>query len=144
MRHLAHEVLAFSVILAVAGQAMAGPFVYPRKGQATEQQEQDSEECARWANTQSGVDPGASPPPARLGRHARGSAGGAARGAAIGAGVGAIAGDAGKGAAAGAVVGGVRGRRGSQAAQQEQQQESASAYDRAFAACMEGRGYTVR
>jgi len=62
----------------------------------------------------------------------------------LGAAVGAIAGDAGKGAAAGAVLGGVRGRRQSMAAQQAQQQETRSAYDRAFAACMEGRGYTVR
>ena len=65
-------------------------------------------------------------------------------GAALGAGVGAIAGDAGKGAAAGAVVGGVAGRRRSMAAQQQQQEATRSAYDRAFAACMEGRGYTVR
>jgi hypothetical protein len=62
----------------------------------------------------------------------------------MGAAVGAIAGDAGKGAAAGAVVGGARGRRGSMAAQQQQQAASSNAYDRAFAACMEGRGYTVR
>src|SRR5438128_8802944 len=44
----------------------------------------------------------------------------------------------------GAVVGGVHGRRRSMAAQQAQQQATRSAYDRAFAACMEGRGYTVR
>jgi len=30
------------------------------------------------------------------------------------------------------------------AAQQAQQQATRSVYDRAFAACMEGRGYTVR
>jgi len=30
------------------------------------------------------------------------------------------------------------------AARQAQQQATRSAYDRAFAACMEGRGYTVR
>ena len=62
----------------------------------------------------------------------------------MGAAVGAIGGNAGKGAAAGAVVGGVGGRRRSVAAQQQQQQATRSAYDRAFAACMEGRGYTVR
>jgi len=104
----------------------------------------DAYECYNWAKAQSGVDPGAPPPPAQPGQRARGAVGGAPRGAALGAAVGAIAGDAGKGAAAGAVVGGVHGRRRSMAAQQAQQQATRSAYDRAFAACMEGRGYTVR
>ena len=69
---------------------------------------------------------------------------GAAKGAAVGAGVGAIGGDAGKGAAAGAAVGGVAGRRGSKMNKQAAQAETANSYQRAYAACMEGRGYTVK
>jgi hypothetical protein len=70
---------------------------------------------------------------------------------------GAIAGDAGKGAAAGAAMGGLAGgfRRCDQRLQQNQQQQATSqaaansqqsqrtAYDRAIAACLTGRGYTV-
>ena len=144
MRSVVQGVVVLSVSVVFVGWAIAqGLFVYPQRGQSTEQQNTDSYECYGWAKSQSGVDPGA-PPPAQAGQHARGAVGGAARGAALGAAVGAIGGDAGKGAAAGAVVGGVGGRRRSVAAQQQQQQATRSAYDRAFAACMEGRGYTVR
>jgi Glycine-zipper domain len=95
-----------------------------------------------------------------------GRARGAARGAAGGAVVGAIAGDAGKGAAIGATVGTVRGGRqqrqanaaakeqaGNQAAAQVQQQynQEKAAYDqqigefkRAFSACLDARGYSVK
>ena len=145
MRRQVQCVLAVGAIVVSANQAVAaGPYVYPQKGQSAQQQSTDSAECQGWARSQTGANPGAPPPPAQPGGHARGTTGGAARGAAGGAALGAIAGDAGKGAAAGAVVGGVRGRRGSKAAQQQQQQETQSAYDRAFSACMEGRGYTVR
>jgi hypothetical protein len=82
---------------------------------------------------------------------------GAGRGAALGAVGGAIAGDAGKGAAAGAAMGGLAGgmRRRQQRLQQNQQQQATSpaaansqqnqrtAYHRAMAACLTGRGYTV-
>lgn len=90
---------------------------------------------------------------------------GAGRGAALGAVGGAIAGDAGKGAAAGAAMGGLvggfrrRDERKQQYAQQQymqqqyaQQQQYAHqaaqqnqriAYQRAMAACLQGRGYTV-
>lgn len=95
-----------------------------------------------------------------------GRARGAARGAAGGAAVGAIAGDAGKGAAAGAVAGTMRGgmqqRQASAAAQKEaaaktaaQQQkqedqlklahaEGLDMFQRAFAACMDARNYSVK
>ena len=74
---------------------------------------------------------------------------------AMGAAMGAIAGDAGKGAAMGAagggMVGGVRGRRQGQqqqAAQQQatqaQQQAQLQEYQRAFSACMDARGYSVK
>ena len=95
-----------------------------------------------------------------------GRARGAARGAAKGAVVGGIMGDAGKGAAIGATAGTVRGGRqqrqanaaakdqaaanaGSQVQQQYQNQKAAydqqmSTYKRAFSACMEARGYSVK
>lgn len=90
---------------------------------------------------------------------------GAARGAAAGAAVGAIAGDAGKGAAigaaGGAVAGGARKRGAAReaeaaqnqaqaAAQQQAQAQSAelqqklATFNRAYAACLEGKGYTVK
>jgi hypothetical protein len=70
--------------------------------------------------------------------------GGAARGAAAGAAVGAIAGDAGKGAAIGAAGGGMVGRRRAIQGEQAQRTVEASSYDRAFAACMDARGYSVK
>lgn len=120
------------------------PFVYPQKGQTQQQQDIDTAECTRWAKGQSGVDPNAPRQPDRVGDHARGAAGGAARGAAVGAAVGAIGGNAGKGAAAGAVVGGVAGRRGSKMQKQAVQAEATDSLQRAFGACMEGRGYSVK
>jgi len=81
---------------------------------------------------------------------------GAARGAAIAAVVGEIANnDAGIGAAAGVVmVGGMMSRQGrrnqAQAQQQKTQQQNAaydqkrSTYNRAYSACIEGKGYTVK
>ncbi len=139
---LATVILTFVVSVALAQTAKT--FVYPQKGQSKSQQATDESECRSWAREQSGVNPDVPPTPAQLGSHARGTAGGAARGAAAGAAVGAIAGDAGKGAAAGAVVGGVAGRRRSKAGKQMQQAESSNSFLRAFAACMEARGYSVK
>jgi len=124
-------------VLAQSGKA----FVYPQKGQSASQQSKDETECRAWAQQQSGVDANAPPPQAK---HGRGTVRGGAKGAATGAAVGAIAGDAGKGAAAGAVVGGVAGRRQSKRTAQAQQADTANTFQRAFAACMEGRGYTVK
>lgn len=151
--------------LAVAGSAWAQElFVYPAKGQSRDQMDRDKFECQRFARDASGFDPmqrqtTTSPPPAQ----AEGSVGGGvARGGLLGglggAAVGAIAGDAGKGAAVGAVGGGlIGGMRSSnqqtqerqQRQQWEQQQAAQSAanwdaFNRAYTACLEGRGYTVR
>ena len=127
-----------------SGTSAPKAFVYPQKGQSKEQQESDEFACYKWAKEKSGVDPSAPAAPDQAGEHARGTVGGAAKGAAVGAGVGAIGGDAGKGAAAGAAVGGVAGRRGSKMNKQAAQAETANSYQRAYAACMEGRGYTVK
>jgi hypothetical protein len=137
--------LAIALGTVVCSVALAQQlFVYPQKGQTQKQQDVDTAECQRWAKTQSGVDPNAPQQPGQPGEHAGGTLGGAARGAALGAGVGAIAGDAGKGAGAGAVVGGVAGRRRSKMRKQAAQAQATNSFQRAFAACMEGRGYTVK
>jgi len=150
-----------------------GLFVFPAKNQTTTQQSTDEGACFDWAKSQTGIDPtNIKPPPppepsqqqqeqaANAGQGAR--AAGAARGAAGGAIIGAIAGDAGTGAAAGAAAGAISGgaakRRAKKqaAAQQEQQQQAyeqqgqawvaqqKATYNKAFSACMEGKGYTVK
>jgi len=121
--------------LAQSGQKL---FVSPNKGQSQDQQSKDTAECQQWATQQ------APPTPAGSGTHGRGAVRGAARGAAAGAAVGAIADDAGKGAAAGAVVGGIGGRRRSKQEQQAAQAGAQNDWARAFAACMESRGYSVK
>jgi len=157
MRKLSLAVGGIALLFtASSGWAQAQTFVYPQKGQSQEQQKKDEYECYQWAKQQTGVDPmapapqAAPPASAPKGGAVRGAAGGAALGA-IG---GAIAGNAGKGAAIGAGVGAaggaIRKRRGEQqqaAAQQQQQaanQAQPATYQRAFGACMEGRGYTVK
>jgi hypothetical protein len=144
-------------VLAFACTAEAQkPIVYPAKGQSMQQQSQDEAQCSAWAKQSTGIDPAvvaSSPPPQQTGPAGGGGqrGRGAARGAAGGAAIGAMAGDAGKGAAAGAVVGtmaGGRQARQQQAAQnqqaQAQQQQLIQTYYRAYGACMEGRGYTIK
>ncbi len=143
--------------------ALGDVFIYPNKGQSQQQQERDKFECHSWAVRESGFDPmkrptASTPPPARESQ--QGGAGrGALRGAAVGAAVGGISrGKAGRGAAAGAMggamIGGMRRRDQRNREQQAQQnwaaQETAryeqgrNTYDRAQAACLGARGYTVR
>ena len=77
MRSVVQGVVVLSVSVVFVGWAIAqGLFVYPQRGQSTEQQNTDSYECYGWAKSQSGVDPGAPPPPAQAGQHARGAVGG--------------------------------------------------------------------
>ena len=137
-------ITSVALVVAFAAAARAELFVYPQKGQSPEQQQKDQNECYQWAKSQSGVDPGVPAAGPDRGKRLGGAAGGAARGAAGGALIGAIAGDAGKGAAIGATVGGIGGRRGAINREKAGQASQADSYDRAFAACMEGRGYTVK
>jgi hypothetical protein len=140
--------------LFVGGAAAQKPIVYPAKGQSAQQQTKDDAECYAWAKNNTGVDPArvaqAPPPqqPASDGQVAKGALRGAAGGAII---ADVAGGHAGTGAAAGAIVGGIRGARQkqqTQAAQQQQaqaqQQQAMSTFNRAYGACMEGRGYTIR
>lgn len=135
-----------------------GLYVFPSNDQNKEQQDADELACYKWAKDQTGVDP-LNPPEvqaAQVDRSADGTAiRGAAGGAAAGAAIGAIAGDAGKGAAIGAVAGGLRGRRAkvvgdemeqqhNNAAAAAQTQEMMNNFNKAFSACLEGKGYTVK
>jgi hypothetical protein len=156
--------LALAVGLAAALVAPASaqqPIIYPAKGQSPAQLQRDQGECQAWAKQTTGIDPVAvaqAPTPQPQGGPAVGGGErlkGAAVGAAGGAAIGAIAGDAGKGAGAGAVagtmVGGARARRNKAAKEEQlvaqaegQKQQAFSTYNRAFGACMEARGYTVK
>jgi hypothetical protein len=138
-------------------------WIYPSRGQSPQQQEFDRGRCYSWAVQQTGFDPvnprvAAGPPPPQYSQGPDGSMiRGAAGGAALGAVGGAIGGDAGKGAAIGAGVGALFGgfRRMRELEMQQQMQSSYQAqqqnaleqgrgnYNRAFGACMTGRGYTV-
>ena len=156
-----HAMLAVTTVLSVtllaSSSGAQGPVIYPAKGQSPEQQNKDKGECHVWAVQQSGFDPAnaqASAPPPQQPPPAGGRAKGAAKGAAVGAAGGAIAGDAGTGAAAGAAMGTMAGGKKQreqakqQQAQGQQQQQAAGEaqtnYNRAVAACLEGRGYTVK
>jgi len=123
--------LALALCLALPAAALAQA-VYPAKGQSASQQQKDTGECQAWAASQGGT-----APPPQGAPVARGAARGAVGGAVI---AGVADGDSGKGAAAGAVVGGVRGARQRNAAQAQAGTNASNA----FAACMQGRGYSVK
>jgi hypothetical protein len=150
------SVWVFALFAALIGEAGAQQFVYPAKGQTPQQQKSDEAACHAWAVQQTGFDPAKPPPPQQAAKPpttASGTTPGAgARGAARGAVVGeVVGGDAGAGAAAGAVVARGQSRRQNAAAagqaQQQQQadvQQQQAAYGKARAACLEGRGYSVK
>lgn len=134
--------------------------VFPAKGQSQQKQKEDEFECYKWAIQQSGIDPMnlpdiQAPAPTETsstGEALKGAAAGAAAGAAIGAIVG---GGAGEGAAIGGITGVIAGRRRgkkqmeaesqqTQASVSAQQQEIRTRYLRAFAGCIEGKGYSVK
>ena len=156
--------LLFSVWL-VSPVWAQDPIVYPAKGQSEDQMEKDKYQCYSWAKNQTGFDPMKTPtttsgPPAKekevWGAGKTGVAGGA---------TGAIVGGAAKGkkgalrggllgAAGGALIGGARSsNQRNREAQKRKDWERKEAnnyvrarneYNRAFGACMEGRGYSVK
>ena len=150
-------VLITTVLVGVGSSSRAADdvYVYPAKGQSEKQQARDQEECHDWAVKQTGVDP------VKLAEETpetqTSTGGGALKGAAGGAGLGAIRGGisgdpgemAGRGAAMGGVFGAIRARRAMQ--QQHEAQTQAhqdreaqlGKYDRAYKACLTGRGYSV-
>lgn len=142
-------------------------YFYPTQGQSTAQRDRDRYECYLWARKQTGFDPSAPQlaPHQRLEVTPLPPVGhGAAVGAAAGAVLGAVVSPPGRtveGAVVGAVAGAVVGAA-SDAARQEQAErlqerydwrdvqraarleQRAASYRRAMAACLEGRGYSVR
>ncbi|MBK7659563.1 MAG: hypothetical protein IPJ28_10605 [Betaproteobacteria bacterium] len=140
---------------AFAASALAQQFVYPAKGQSPDQQKKDEGACHVWAVEQSKYDPANPPPPqaAKAPTTATGTTPGAGvRGAARGAVVGeAVSGDASTGAAVGAAAARGQSRRQNAAAGQQQQQQASAqqsagqqAYQKARAACLEGKGYSIK
>ncbi len=163
MKQIINLGMLFLVTLLIADPVLSQDlFIYPNKGQSKEQMDKDKYECYGWAKEQTGFDPATAPQsavPAPQKEPERGGLlRGAAKGAAVGAVGGAIAGDAGKGAAIGATTGGLLGgmkrrresKKQQEAAEQQAQNQAASyeqqrsEYNRAFGACLEGRGYTVK
>lgn len=133
--------------------------VFPNKDQTAEEQQQDEFTCYNWAKGETGFDPmvvptATEPPPQESATKQGGVGRGAVRGAAVGQLIGGDSSSTKSGAAAGAAVGGMRRQdqvRKEQAEmqrwEQEQQQiyaENRNRYNRAYAACMEGKDYTVR
>lgn len=113
--------------------------VYPAQGQNAAQQQTDEGECYTWSKQNTGIDPMAAAPQQQ-------QSGGMARGALRGAAVGAIidgSDGAKKGAGVGAAVGGIR-RADQNRNQANQQQANHQTFNRAYSACMQGRGYSVQ
>jgi hypothetical protein len=157
MKAMTVRATAIAVVFALQSVgAIAEQFVYPAKGQSAQQQKKDEGECHVWAAQQSRYDPtnppsqsaAAKPPTTATGTTPGAGVRGAARGAIVGEIVG---GDAGAGAAAGAAAARAQSRRQNKAQAQQQQQAATqqqqagqAAYQKARAACLEGRGYTVK
>ncbi len=142
-------------------------YFYPAQGQSPTREERDRYECYLWAVKKSGFDPSRTPlaphqqveviPEPAIGTNtAVGAAGGAVIGSIMGG-----RHERGEGVVVGAITGAMLGAA-SDAARQGQAQEiqkqydlryarnyaraerQAHNYERAMAACLEGRGYTVR
>jgi hypothetical protein len=152
--------------------ATMGVYVYPTKGQTSEQQSMEEVECYNWAADQTKTDPfdlakqaeqqqqqaqaaQQQVDEAGQGAGAKGAVGGAAAGAAVGK---IVKDDAGKGAAYGAAAGGIAARRKvkkgkseaseeiekqSQAAQQATQKQLDD-FKKAFSVCLEAKDYMVK
>ncbi|THB72078.1 MAG: hypothetical protein D6B25_17500 [Desulfobulbaceae bacterium] len=161
-----HTLSALFLVLVIAPVCAAQePIIYPANGQSQEQMDRDKYECYTWARQQTGFDPmqspqATAPPPQQPPRSgvAAGTMKGSMKGAMAGGAAGVITGNPRKGAKIGAATGAFVGaarraerqRQHQQAVQQHQQQQAVQysrnrdGYYRANAACLEGRGYTIR
>ncbi len=159
MLNIRNSLLAVLCGVCIAATSMAQELmIFPNDNQTDDQQEADKFACYGWAKGETGFDPMAVPTATEAPPQQEAKQGGVARGAVRGAAVGQlIGGDSSStksGAAAGAAMGGMRRndqkRKEQQAQQQweqEQQQiyaEKRNRYNRAYAACLEGKNYTVR
>lgn len=160
--------MVFCIMAFSAGSALAQELVvYPAKGQSNEQMERDKFECYGWAKGQTGFDPmqmptASSPAPPKGDKSvAGGVVGGGVLGGVGGAVIGGIASGrsgAKKGAAigglSGGALGGMRSHSQNQQADQKREQwereqgsqylQQRNLYNRNYAACLEGRGYSVK
>ncbi len=160
-------IMAF-LIMAGGSQALAAnveqPIVYPKNGQNPQQQGSDANACQVWAQQTTGVNPAylqgqlSVAQSQNVAPQQRPVLRGAVRGVAVGSALGAINKNmdsgAGKGATMGVTAGAMRGvgqkidmSREAQAQQSQQQvtklQNQYATYNRAFSACMTGKGYSV-
>ena len=127
MHHFSPAAIAVAALVLCAPAWAQKPSVYPANGQSAEQKGKDDAQCLDWAKKDTGIDPvavaNAPPPPT------------------------APQGERVRGAARGALAGGRRARM-KQAAQGQQAQASKAqamdSYYRAYGACMQGRGYSVK
>jgi len=152
--HVVLLTVALASALCAAGAWAQQLFIYPLRGQSPQQQQQDRFECHQWAAQQTGFDPcwarlrrrrrrrrrrapcagpRAGPPSGRSGAPSRADAG---RGAAIGAGTGALFGTMRRNDQ-------IRQGQAQQAAHAQQTSWQMEQFNRALAACLQGRGYTV-
>ena len=152
MRKLSRAAAAAVAAFTVTAWAQQ-PIIYPAKGQSPQQQNTDTGQCRSWATQTTGVDPvrvaqqssSQPPPPEPQGERVKGALVGGVVGGAIGGSDGAAG-----GAVVGIMAGGARQRQKQRDASQQQQQNQQyaqsqlSTFNRAVAACMEARGYTIR
>ncbi len=159
MTKLRFAMFAIICCSCVPATIMADEFmIFPNNDQSSEQQDQDKYDCYNWAKDQSGFDPMApatatEPPPQQAAQ--KGGAGrGLVRGAAVGAVFGSSSSDTKKAAGAGMAIGGMRRQDQKRKEQQAREQwereqvqiytENRNRYNRGYAACLEGKNYTVR
>lgn len=145
-------------LLFIAATAQADLHVYPKKGQSEEQTDKDKHECYKWSKDKTGFDPMVVPKATAPAPTVENKKGGVAKGAAVGAIGGKVLGNSSKttkkSAAAGAVVGGAKqssDNKKQQQAKNDWEQKEANnyaaqrnEYNRAYGACLEGRGYSVK
>ena len=155
-------IYAVFAILVLTGLSYAQQmYIYPNKGQSQAQKNKDMSQCNTWAVNQTGFDPSAPYYPSGSGprqpSRKEGIVESTAKGAILGTVIGAITGNVGKGAAIGASSGAIVGgfnkydekKEKEQYQRQYNEQQSReyaakrSDYDRAYKACLQGRGYTV-
>jgi hypothetical protein len=159
MRFTLKPVTLLTVLLLYATPGLAEElYIYPAQDQSVEQMDKDKHECYNWAKKDSGFDPMAVPTTSTAPPSGQKKSAGVVKGGLAGAATGAIIGDNSKatrrGAAAGGLIGGVRqsshNTKIDQSQQQWEQQEASryanerNNYNRAYSACLEGRGYTVK
>jgi len=159
MNILIRTILCSALTLLVAGQGLAQElYIYPAKGQSAEQLDKDKYECYSWAKRDTGFDPMAVPTTSTAPPRGQKKSGGVVKGGLGGAVIGGVLGDSKKSAKRGALAGGLIGgvsqsskntKTKKKRADWEQRESANYAnnrnnYNRAYSACLEGRGYTVK